>query len=218
MGNKNSGQSSIFEIIRDAYVNSDPDIPIDNLGIDQRYREILERWIFIDKQRLKNYPRISTREILNLWKRKYNLSESQFYIDKKNSELLFGQVADINVEYERRLSIEAYDTIISLGFAKGDLKSVIEAQKRKDAITGIDKKVNPDELPEAGSGERKFVLVANFHLDGKAVSHKEIDITNLQDLPLKELKEITRMIDVPEANLDTMAKLIDETTIVENEE
>lgn len=208
MGNENSGNRSMFEVIRDYYTAADPELDIYELGLDYKYIQILERWVFIDKQREKNYPRKNTKEILNLWRRKYGLSEAQFYLDLKNCERLFGEAAVINKAYEKKLAMQAYDMILSLALARGDLKSAINAQKRKDQLTQIDKAEN--EQPLINSGDRKYELSFNFIVDDQLVSTKNIDITNLQNLPMKEVKEIATLVDRPEADIETMDKMLDD--------
>ena len=207
MGNENSGLKSLYEVIRDHYISADPEVSIYELGLDRKYIEVLERWIFIDIQRSKNYPRKNTKEILTLWRRKYELSEAQFYIDLRNCERLFGETVVINKLYEKKLAIQAYDMILSLALARGDLKSAINAQKRKDQLTQIDK---ADDTPlETNTGERKYELSINMVLDNKLVTTKNIDITNLQNLPIKEVREIATLVDRPEADIDTMENYLD---------
>lgn len=211
MGNENSGNKSIFEVIRDHYTAADPELDIYDLGLDYKYIQILERWVFIDKQREKNYPRKNTKEILTLWRRKYGLSEAQFYLDLKNCERLFGEAAVINKPYEKKLAMQAYDMILSLALARGDLKSAINAQKRKDQLTQIDKADNENHAIE--TGDRKYELSFNMIIDNKLVSTKNIDITNLQNLPIKEVREIASIVDRPEADIETMEKMLDDLEI-----
>ncbi len=211
MGNENSGLKSIFEIIRDHYLAADPELSIYDLGLDYKYIQVLERWVFIDKQREKNYPRKSAKEILVLWRRKYELSESQFYTDLRNCERLFGESTIINKLYEKKLAIQSYDMILSLALARGDLKSAINAQKRKDQLTQIDKA--DTDLIDINIGERKYELSITMLVDKELATSKNIDITNLQKLPMKEVREIATLIDRPEADIQTMEKMIDDLEI-----
>lgn len=214
MGNENSGRHDIFTIIREHYVNADPELSIYDIGLPPSYIQILERWIFIDIQRSKNYPRKNTKEILALWQRKFlneqgkPLSAAQFYIDLRNCERMFGEALQINKEYEKRLALATYDMLLSQALARGDLKSAIEAQKRKDAITQIEK-AEGDALP-FDNGERKYEMSITMVLDGKKVGEKNIDISALQNLPIKDVREYAILVDRPEADIDTMDRYLDE--------
>jgi hypothetical protein len=206
---KDVGRPDIFSIIRDAYVNTDPSISIYKLDIPQTHIETLERWVFIDNLRSKDYPRKNTKEIFNIWKRKYGLSESQFYNDKKHCERLFGELAVINKDYEKKLAISSFDMLFSLAIARNDLKAASEALKQKCLLMGLYEK-DIDAIA-AGSGERTYNMVINMSLDGKKVAEKTIDISNLQAMGIKELKEISEAIDMPEADVKVMEKMINET-------
>lgn len=205
-GNENSGRDDIFTLIREAYIKSDPKLSIYEIGLDKKLIEILERWIFIDQLRSRDYPKKNTKEILNIYKRKYQLSERQFFDDKKNCERLFGPLAVINKEYEKRLAIEAYDTIFNLAVAKNDFKSAVKALENKITLMGIFDKNDYD--PREG-GNKSYIMQTNFILDGKLIEKRQIDISDLQKYDLKELREISAAIDMPEANLELMESEID---------
>lgn len=200
-GNKNSGRDDIFTEIRRAYLKADPSIPIYELGLDQKYIDILERWIFIDKVRSKDYPRKNTKELLNLWKRKYGLSDRLFYEDKKNCERLFGGLVEINKDYEKRLAIDSYDAIFSIAMAKGDLKSAIEAMKNKCLLIGINEKA---ELDGSDTGTKNYIMTTNIVLDNKVIAQKNINISDIQSMDLNELKELSKVIDTPDASMEYM--------------
>lgn len=205
-GNEKSGRDDIFTIIRDAYTKSDPKLSIYEIGLDIKLIEILERWIFIDQLRSRDYPKKNTKEILNIYKRKYKLSERQFFDDKKNCERLFGPMVVINKEYEKRLAIDAYQTLFNLAVAKNDFKSAVKALENKIALLGIFDK-NDYESKEGGS--KSYIMQTNFILDGKLIEKRQIDISNLQQYDFKQLREISAAIDVPEANMELMEAEID---------
>lgn len=50
-------------------------------------------------------------------------------------------------------------------------------------------------------------------VDKELATSKNIDITNLQKLPMKEVREIATLIDRPEADIQTMEKMIDDLEI-----
>ena len=60
------------------------------------------------------------------------------------------------------------------------------------------------------TGERNYQMAINMILDNKKVAEKVIDITTLQHLPIKDLKEYTELVDRPEADINLMEKFIDE--------
>jgi hypothetical protein len=200
-GNKNSGREDMFSEIRKAYLKADPSVPIYELGLDKKYIDILERWIFIDMVRSKDYPRKNTKEILHLWKRKYGLSDQQFFNDKKNCERLFGGLVEINKEYEKKLAVDSYDAIFSMAMARGDLKSAIEAMKNKCLLIGINEK---SEIDPSGTGAKNYIMTTNIVLDSKVIAQKNINISDIQSMDLNELKELSKAIDTPDASMDYM--------------
>lgn len=205
MGGKNSGPKDVYEIIRNAYLLADPEIPIYELDIPRKYIDILERWIFIDQQRSKDYPKQKTSEIEKLYVRKFKMSTAMFYKDKQACERLFGQLAVIDKEYERKIAIQNYDMLFSLALAKGDLKSANEALKQRCILVGLHEKDEKDLLP---GGDKTYVMHTNIILDGKVVGEKKIDISNLQNMKLNELKTLGEMVNIPEANLDDMEQML----------
>lgn len=205
---KEVGRPDIFSVIRDAYVNTDPSISIYELNIPKQYIETLERWIFIDQLRSKDFPKQSTKAIMNIYKRKFSLSESQFFADKKNCERLFGELSVINKDYEKKIAVESFDMLFSLAVARNDIKSASEALKQKCLLLGLYEK--DVESPESGSGPKTYNMVIHMKLDDKKVAEKSIDISNLQSLPMKELIEISQAIDIPETDIEEMGKMIDE--------
>lgn len=216
MGGINSGQKDIFEIIRDAYMHASPDVPIYELGIDKKYIDILERWVFIDKIQNRDYPKPRTKDIYSLYKRKFGLTEKTFYQDKIHTEKLFGGLCVINKDYERKLAIESFNMIFSLALSIKDIKGATEALKQKLLL--MDMYSKDIEGTERFISDRNFTMVTNIILDGKKVSEKIIDISDLQNLPLKELKALGEMVDYPEADLETMANLIDDLEVKEDGE
>lgn len=206
MGNENSGLNDIFEVIRDAYMRASPELPIYDLDIPKRYIDVLERWIFIDMQRSKDYPKQKTSEILKLYRRKFGKSEALFYSDKKNCERLFGELSVINKDYEKKIAIQNYDAIFSLSLAKGDLKSATEALTKKCVLMGL---YDKDEAERIGGGDKSYFMVSNIILDGKKIEEKRIDISNLQDLSIKDLKAIGEMVSTPDVDVELMSEMID---------
>lgn len=210
MGGKGSGHDSIFELICEAYTKASPDISLEHLPLSPENLKILERWIFIDKQRSKHFPKQTNKQTYNLWKRKFNLSDAQYYIDKRNCERLFGSLGSIDIDYENKLSIEAWDVYISLALAKGDIKTAAFAQEKKEARLDKIHERQGDALPidsESKTYELNINIVAK---DGSKIGNKKIDITNLQELPVKEIRDLATIVDIPEADIDTMSSLIDE--------
>lgn len=203
MGSKDSGRKDIFEIIRDAYLKASPDLPLHEIGIPYSYILILERWIFIDKIRSKDYPRKSTKEICTLWKRKFGLkSDQQFYIDKRNCERLFGETAILNKEYERKLALATYDTIISRALLKDDLRTAREALKDKIMLIGLTEKGDDHGL--LSNVPNTYILQTNIVLDGKTLQKRNIDLTRIDQATISELKEISSAIDIPDASIEFM--------------
>lgn len=205
---KEVGRPDIFSVIRDAYVNSDPSIPIYDLGIPKQYIETLERWIFIDKMRSKDYPKQSTKAIMAIWKRKFGLSDSQFFNDKKNCERLFGELSVINKDYEKKIAVESFDMLFSLAVARNDIKAASEALKQKCLLLGLYEK--DVEGAELGSGSKTYNMVIQMKMNDQKISEKHINISNLQDMDIKQLKELSDAIDIPETDVESMEKLIDE--------
>lgn len=208
MGNENSGLKDIFEVIRDAYLLVSPEVPIYDLDIPKRYIKVLERWIFIDQQRCKDYPKQRTSDIQKLYVRKFGMSPHQFYVDKRHSERLFGELAVINKDYEKKIAIQNFDALFSLALAKGDIKSAVEALKQKCILIGLYEK--DEDQGRMGGGDKSYTMITNVILDGKKIEERKIDISKLQDLSLKDLKAIGEMVDNPEVDVEYMSKMIDE--------
>lgn len=112
----------------------------------------------------------------------------------------------INKEYEKRLAIDAYQTLFNLAVAKNDFKSAVKALENKIALLGIFDK-NDYESKEGGN--KSYIMQTNFILDGKLIEKRQIDISNLQQYDFKQLREISAAIDVPEANMELMEAEID---------
>lgn len=213
MGNENSGLKDIFEVIRKAYLLASPDVPIYELDIPKRYIDVLERWIFIDIQRSKDYPKQKTSDIQKLYQRKFGMSAAMFYVDKKYCERLFGELAVINKEYEKKIAIQNFDVLFSLALAKGDIKAATEALKQKCILIGLFDKEK--EIDRIGGGDKSYFMVTNVILDGKKIDEKRIDISKLQDLSIKDLKAIGEMVSNPDVDVEIMSELIDKSNDVE---
>lgn len=209
MGSENSGLRDIFEVIREAYLRADPKVSIYDLDIPRRYIEVLERWIFIDKMRSINYPKKKTSEIQRVYMRKFGKSAANFYVDKKHCERLFGELAVIDKEYEKKIASENYNALFTLALSRGDVKSAIEALKQRSILLGLYDKDSVD--MDRVIGDRSFVMNTTIVLDGNKIEERRIDISKLQDLSIKDLKSLGEMIDTPEVDVNLMSKMIDET-------
>ena len=66
-----------------------------------------------------------------------------------------------------------------------------------------------DEAERIGGGDKSYFMVTNIMLDGKKIEEKRIDISNLQDLSIKDLKAIGEMVSSPDVDVELMSEMID---------
>jgi hypothetical protein len=196
------GRKPLIDRIMEEYTKM-PGADPGDLNLNDAERLILERWVFIDGLMRKHRPKLKMKDIEAMTRRRYDISNGQFWIDWKNTDRLFGTTFCRSKEYTRAIYIEHLEQIASLAEARGDYKSQINALELAAKLQGLmDKDVT--ELPE----EEPRVFVMPIMIGEGDMQPQIINLDELHKMKPDLFKSVIQMADQPNVGANKMQMLL----------
>jgi len=197
------GNISLFDRLF-KYVSSNKDEA--DIVLTEYERGFLERYDFIDNLLRRHRPVITTKQVMNMYMRKFEKSEAQFYRDLQNTQKLYGSLYSFDKSYKKALYVEWLEQLCSISEAAGDYRSAIGALKLATEIMRLNIDDNDKGFKEWQSNVYNLVINAPGLPQGSA----PINIDNLQKLPANDFNKLMDSVhgDVPD--MDMISKQIDD--------
>lgn len=205
------GNISIFDRLF-KYVSSGKDE--EDIVLTDYERDILERFDFIDNLLRKHRPVITTKQVLNMYIRKFGKSEAQFYRDLNKTQKLYGSLYSFDKSYKKALYVEWLEQLCSISEAAGDYRSAISALKLATEIMRLNVDDNDKGFKEWQSNVYNLIINA----PGLPEGTPPINIDQLQKIPATQFNQLMDSVhgDVPD--LDMISKQIDDADAKLNED
>lgn len=204
MGGKNSGQISIVDKVKTA-LSRDYNTPLEEMGLTDEEVKAMERIEFVHNLMRSRAPIHPNKEIMNLTRNQFDISQSQYYLDKHNAQKIFGLLDKSDRAYKRNIYSEWLDEAMAKAFEKNDYKAFASLMKNQIALLGLDKE---DQDPDLNDTPRDYELILQVKVNEEVMEQK-YDLMELNKLPPTELKALIDTSTAPRVDVEKMEELLD---------
>lgn len=200
------GKLSLLDKILKEF-SAKPGTDISNMDLTEAEQKVLERWVFIDGLARRHRPKLKLSDIENMTRTRFQISNSQFWVDWKNTDRLFGTSFARSKEWTKSIYIEWLEQSATMAESRGDYKSQIKAIELAAKLQGL---FDKDEIEIPDEEPKQFVmsLVVN---DSSGNSLPEIiSLDELNKMRPDLFDRLISYVDQPNVSENVMGKMLED--------